>query len=362
MRTQKSINKLYLDICVEFIEKRFGKELVINRYPGRDRIHINLLSPDDGGKVCWLDTSDLSWVEADQNFMSWCIMANGSVYVANPEDATGDEDVHFQTRHPREIAELIHLFVQPSSRLISKISESRCFKLGEISGLYVLIPYGEGFRALDLKHLPAEMPADLHEDLALSLTHDGEILFSFDCPGPSWFATRWPDFVARLPDAAQLIRDGYTFNKDCHFGHGLNLLRGNSRISGPFLYFLLVPSREDVSSFYLAEYLNHDLATYEQHSAALSEGNDLETICMMLCDLPVHLPADYTEQIRFAAQHNLLKQNVITSARRLVYHRAPFDQQQGRYQAAASALDRTLAELSRSSGNIHDTPKERRFS
>jgi hypothetical protein len=356
MSKKKTSDELYLDICAEFIENRFDKNPGIQRYPDTDRLYANFVTPEDGGKVCWFDTSDLSWVEADQNATSWCILPDGTVYVANPEDATGDADIQLKVRHPREVAELIHLFVQPSSRLLPKISESHCLKLGEAADLYALIPYGEGFRALDLKRLPADMPVDMLQPLALSLTHDGESLSRGDYSGPSWFATKWKDFVDSLPEAMPLIRDGYAFNKNCYFGDGMILLGGIHDIAGPFLFFLLVPSRDDVSSFYLAEYLNHDLAAYEQHKAALMEGNNLGIICTMLADLPVHLPADYTDQIRFAVQHNLLKQEVMNSARGLVGHRAQFDQQQSRYQAAVSALDQTLSELLNSSRNRQDTP------
>lgn len=343
MKQTDTIENQYLDICSEFIEKRFGKDPGINRYPESDRILGNLVSPEDGGNVCWFDTSDLSWVEADQNFTSWCIMANGSVYVANPEDATGDEDIHFQTRHPREAAELIHLFVQPSSRLISPISESHCLELSELAGLYALIPCGKGLRALDLTRLPTSMPPDFRKALGVSLTQKENSLINGEGCEAHQFAKRWPNFVGTLPDAEPLVRAGYILCKDQPAGNGLNLLAGDPRIAGPFIYVLLVPSRDDVSSFYLGEYLNYDIDAYEQLENAFSEANDLEMTCAMLANLSVRLPMDFTDQIKLAAQSNLLRQRVMQSAAELINCRVPYHNLQNQYQAASSALNRIVS-------------------
>lgn len=343
MKQTDTIDNKYLDICTEFIEKRFGKDPGINRYQELDRILANLVSPEDGGKVCRFDTSDLSWVEADQNFTSWCIMANGSVYVANSEDATGDEDVHFQTRHPREAAELIHLFVQPSSRLISPISESRCLALSEIVSLYALIPCGKGLRALDLTCLPTSMPPDFRKTLGVSLNQKENSLINGEGCEAHQFEKRWPNFVGTLPDAEPLVRAGYVLCKDQPAGNGLNLLMGDPRIAGPFVYVLLVPSRDDVSSFYLGEYLNYDIDAYEQLENAFSEANDLEMICAMLANLSVRLPVDFTDQIKLVTQSNLLRQRVMQIAGELINCRAPYNNLQIQYQAAASALNRVIS-------------------
>lgn len=345
MKQTDTIDNKCLVICNEFIEKRFGKDPGFNRYPEQDRMLANLLSPEDGGKVCWFDTSDLSWVEADQNFTSWCIMANGSVYVANPEDATGDEDIHFQTRHPREAAELIHLFVQPSSRLISPISESHCLELSELASLYALIPCGKGLRALDLKCLPTSMPPDFRKTLGVSLTQKENSLITGEGCEAHQFAGRWPNFVGTLPDAEPLVRAGYVLCKGQPAGNGLNLLTGDPNIAGPFVYILLVPSRDDVSSFYLGEYLNYDIDAYEQLENAFSEANDLEMICAMLANLSVRLPVDFTDQLKLAAQSNLLRQRVIQIAGELINCRSPYNILQIQYQAASSALNRIFVDL-----------------
>lgn len=343
MKQTGSIDRQYLDICAEFIEKRFGKDPGINRYPELDRIHINLISPEDGGKVCWFDESDLSWTEADQRFTSWCIAPDGTIYVANPEDATDEEDICFQTGHPREAAELIHLFVQPSARLLPKICESHCLELKEIANLYALIPSGEAWRALDLSCLPRGMPPDLRKTLGLSLTQRGDSLNRGECCDSRQFAERWPNFVGKLPDAGPLLRGGYVLAKDQPAGHGLKLLTGGPNIAGPFVYILLVPARADVSSFFLGEYLNYDIDAYEQLENAFSEANDLEMICAMLADLSVRLPKAFTDQVKLAAQSNLLRQRVLENANQLIHSRAPYHSLQNQYLAASSSLNRIVS-------------------
>ncbi|NLF98945.1 MAG: hypothetical protein GX565_02210 [Lentisphaerae bacterium] len=42
---------------------------------------------------------------------------------------------NFHTGHPREVLELLHLFVRPSARLKAEIFELRFFKLGNIADL-----------------------------------------------------------------------------------------------------------------------------------------------------------------------------------------------------------------------------------
>jgi|GEM_PF-4473069 len=342
MKTLKSINKLYLDICVEFIEKRFGKDPGIQRDPETDRLYANLVSPEDGGKVCWFDTSDLSWAEADQSFTSWCIVPDGTVYVANPEDATGDADIQLEVRHPREVAELIHLFVQPSPRLISPISESHSLKLGEIAGLYALIPLGNEWHALDLSRLPKETPADFRVALGLNLTQNWQLLVQ-EGKFESWrFAERWPDFIAALPDAAPLLCGGYVYMKDQCFGHGLHFLAGKADLTDPFLPTLLAPSRDDVSMLYLQEFLNCDKEANHQLRSAFSEENDLDMIHRMLKEVSVTLPARFTDQIRLTVQNKLLRHRVLQQAENLVYSRTAYRNFAPRYQAVAQALSRMV--------------------
>ncbi|MEI7948403.1 MAG: hypothetical protein WCJ02_17005 [bacterium] len=342
MRTSKVIQELFLDICTEFIEKRLGQNPGIIRQPGLGSIQIEMVSPEGGGRICWFDDMDFKWVETSQEFTSWAILGDGNVYVRNPQDVSGDDDLFIPVNHPREVAELLYLFVQPPAAFISDMSESHFVKLGKIADPYALIQTGKKWRALDLSRLPEDTPADFHVALGLNLTQNWKRLVQ-DGKFESWrFAERWPDFIGTLPDAAPLLRGGYVYMKDQCFGHGLHFLAGKADLTDPFLPTLFSPSRDDISMLYLHEFLNYDKDANHQLQSAFSEENDLGMIHSMLKKVSVTLPVNFNDQILLIIQNKLLRDRVLQQAENLVFNRTFYRNFAPRYLAAAQALSRMV--------------------
>jgi hypothetical protein len=342
MSTSKDIQELFLDICTEFIEKRFGHNPGIIRQPGRGSINIEMVPAEGGGFICWFDDSVLEWVESSQVFTSWTILGDGKVYVRDPEEVDGGNDFFIPVNHPREVAELLHLFVQPAATFISDLSESRFMKLGKIADLYALIPLGNEWHALDLSRLPKETPADLQVALGLNLTQNWQRLVQ-DGQFESWrFAERWPDFIGTLPNAAPLLRGGYVYMKDQCFGHGLHFLAGKADLTDPFLPTLFTPSGDNVSMLYLQEFLNYDKEAADQLQSAFSEENDLDMIQRLLKKVSITLPTLFTDQIRLAVQNKILRHQVLQQTQNLVSHRTAYRNFAPRYQAATQALKRMV--------------------
>jgi len=334
-------NTDFLDISAQHIEKRFGNSIDFTVQSDDGYLHAGRIVPQDGGKVCKFDETKLGWFPCGQDFTYWNVKESGKVCVGYPQDSFEDGVLNFQIGHPREVAELLHLFVQPSARMTAEISESQFFKLGKIADLYAVIASKDGLRVLDLSRLPATMPEGVRTTLALNLTQNWDRLYAGeDCPARE-LEDRWPDFVGGLPDAAPFLRAGYFVDLNCCLQPGYRLLQGAAGEYAPFSVILFVP-HDDVSAFYLGEYLEYDRNVVKNMRDALAVKNDLETVCALLKKTPICMPADFTDQIKLVAQTNLLRYRLIDKAKQLVYARAPYRDLSARHQAAGHALGRMI--------------------
>jgi len=331
----------YLDICASFIEQRFGNTLVMARFPEWGYMYCGRIAPQDGGEVCKFDGAKLTWSACGQDSTYWSIEEDGAVYAGYPQDDASEGVLTFQAGHPREVSELIHLFVQPSARLTAEISESRIFKLGNIADLYAMIASKDGWRVLNLARLPAKMPEGVRTSLSLTLTQNWERLTKGEGCQAWEMEDRWPDFVGGLPDAEPYLRAGYLVDPDCRLRLGHNLPQGAAGKDDPFSGILFIP-HDDVSSFYLGEYFGYDRNVLKHMRDAFAVENDLDTVCAMLTKIPVCMPPDFTDQIKVASQTNLLRCDVIDKAKQLVRTPAPYRDMCVRYQAARHALGRMV--------------------
>jgi hypothetical protein len=212
-------------------------------------------------------------------------------------------------------------------------------KLGDLVDIHVLIPAGDVWRAFDLAHQPSDMPPEFLEVLRRNLVQKSNSMVSVVFWEALKIAKRWPDFISALPDAAPLLRAGYLVDKYLNLQHGLDGLVVAQRANMIFLNVLLVPSRDDISALYLREYLNGDREASKQLLGAFAEGNELGKVHDMLKNVTIRIPAALTDQIRLAAQVNLMRQRVIQAAEILAHGRAPFGELTAQCQDATRAIE-----------------------
>ena len=332
---------LYLDICREFIVKRFGKDPGKGRVPGESFMTAGMVTPEDGGKFRLFNERELIWEDSGFDFTNWCIVHDGKVFVCYPDD-DGGGGLFIRVGHPREVAELLHFLVQPASCFDAALGESRIVKLGELGSFHALIPAGNGWRSLPLARLTSDIPADFREAVGLNLVQDFDAMIKGRTCEAWKFVERWPELIGGLPDAAPLIRAGYMLQPGLNVSDALDKLASGLRTTQPFLPVLMVPSREDVSCLFLREYLNGDREAAGQLKNAFSDGNSLEQVHAALGKVELSMPAALTDQIRLAAQVNLMRQRVMQQAERLTYTRVPFGELTTKYRNAVLSIDRLM--------------------
>ncbi len=345
MCEKEAITSLCLDIAAEFIEKRLGKEFARNLKRYSDMTVITGVEPEDGSNACAFDASKLEWFDSGMAFSNCEIWGSGTVFVSYPHPVGLSGYGCFHVGHPREFAELLHLFVQPLSALTAPLSEFRIMKLNKVADVYALFR-GEtenGWRALDLARLPNGMPREMRGALKNELLQDYDAMTCGRTREPPRFFEMWPELFGALPEATALLRVGYVLRKDRPATRALDLAFSEGAYLGNiFMPILIVPRGDDISTLYLREYLNSDRDAEAHLRAAFSEKNNLDMICALLTKLPITLPSDYTDQVRLAAQANLMRQRVLDEAFQLANCRAPFRQMGVRHQATIHALGRMI--------------------
>jgi hypothetical protein len=317
---------LYLDICHDFVVTRFGCDPGLNRIPGRNVITATLVTPEDGGTFRQFNESNLSWNDSGCRFTNWSIVHDGRVFVSYPDGDLDDAGMVFRVGHPREASELLHLLVQPMDCLGAAASDSLPVKLGELVDAHVLIPAGDGWRALDLGHPPPGLPHDFRMALGFNLVQDWNAMIRGATCEAGTFADRWPAVVGALPNASPLLRAGYVVRSGMNLCHAIDLLVDGPQTTAPFLNMLLVPLSENTSSFYLREYLNGDCEAATHLQATFAAENDLDKLHADLGNVVIRMPAALTEQVRLAAPVNLMRQRILQAAERLADTQASFGQ------------------------------------
>jgi hypothetical protein len=333
---------LYLDICCEYIVKRFGKDPGINREPGRSFMTAEMVTPDDGGKFRQFNERDLTWEASGFDFTNWSMVHDGKVFVGYSEDYEQDSDFFFKVGHPREVAELLYFLVQPASCFDAAMGESRAVKLGELVTFHALIPAGNGWRALALDRLTSDIPADFRDAVGRNLVQDVDAMIKGSTCEAWKFVERWPELVGALPDAAPLIRAGYLLQPGLNVSDALDKLASGLRTTQPFLPMFMVPSREEVSCLFLREYLNGDGKAAGQLKNAFSEGNSLDQVQAAFANVKLSMPPALTDQIRLGAQVNLMRQRVMQQAECLANTRASFADLTAKYRNAILAIDQLI--------------------
>jgi len=204
---------------------------------------------------------------------------DGKIFVTYPQEDPEDYGMFFRVEHPREAAELLHLFVYPKACTAPGNEEPyTTHDLGELFDFRVLFPVV----AVSFKIEPTALP-------------------------PARFEEKWPDYVQALPGASAELCAGYRMDFEGRLQAALS-----SSVDGPgsdycFFDLLLVPRRNDISTLYLRELLTGHLPLRQALKAAFADSGSLEELVQALKGVKLLLPPRYHQQIRLAAEQQAMR-------------------------------------------------------
>ena len=347
MRKKETVVSVEMGLCVRHLAKRFGRAFVqkhVKRYAD-ELVSLSCVRPEAAGNVGVFDMTAQAWVDSGQDFANLDYCAGGTVSLSwlNPRPEWGSG--FFYVRHPREFAELVALFRQPLAALRARLPDSQTARLSQVADLYALLPDGQsGWRALDLMRLPKGLPRGMRRAVDRRLVQDDDTMTCGKTCAPSAFEESWPEAFGALPDATPLLRDGYVLQKDRAAERALELaFEEGSYLWNRFAPVLVVPRGDDISAFFLREYLARDRDAGTHLECAFSTKHGLAEVAEELARLPVTLLPDVVGQIRLAAQANLMRREVLGAAFRLADCRAPFREMSIRHREAMRALEKMVA-------------------
>ena len=320
----------WFGVCEEYVAREFGKTVQFRRSPHGSHLNATLCVSEGGGDLRCFNLGVRTWDVMEDDEMYVQIALDGLVSVGYSLMDQADYGMVFKVGHPREVAELFHLLLNPAAHLKP---EEECLygerKLGEIAEFRILIPDGETWRIVDPSNLPQDTPEDFRKAFHLNLSREWNH-FTSGATHAAWdFAGRWPDFVKSLPVATSLVRAGYVLDLDGYMKSAVNLavVPPACPPSGDaFFDMLIIPSQEHVSSLYLREVFNHDKELGKRIEKAFSTSNGCETMMAAIKAIALHLPLENRRQIRLAAEQNAIRQWLLSVAERVATQRGGFSQ------------------------------------
>jgi hypothetical protein len=275
MNAPNADQELYFDICREHISKHFG-DLVLSRDHGQSFMTIHKVAPHDGGKAPRFYEDAKMWEDTDLDYTSWSVVQDGKVFVCYPDDVDSETGLVFNVGHPREVSELLRLFVQPASSVSSgEKCQYETRLLGDVVEIYVLIPDGDAWRVLDPDTPPPGAPDDFLRVVHLNLIQNWDKLCSGDPFEAFKIAQRWPEYVKSLPTASGYLRGGYILTPDSVMQSAAAFSVTAPSGRALFLNLLVVPAETAVSAMYLREFLNSDITAGKDVQKAFAADTDL---------------------------------------------------------------------------------------
>lgn len=143
---------------------------------------------------------------------------------------------------------------------------------------------------------------------------------------------------------ARFLSEGYVLQKDRAAERALELsFKEGSHPWNMFAPVLVVPHGDDISAFFLREYLAHDRDAGIRLECAFSTEHGLAEVAEEIARLPVTMPPDVAGQIRLAAQVNLMRRGVLNAAYLLADGRVPFRETGILHLEAMRALNKMVA-------------------
>ena len=300
---------VFFSVVEEFVAKAFGSSINLALSPGGSRMTATLGTLEGGGDIRCFNLGERTWDVMEEDDIHVNISHEGLVHVRYSKEEQIDRSMAFKVGHPREVAELFHLLVDPAHYVAPEEEVTfGTYTIGEIFDLYALIPDRATWRILDLTSLPAESTEDFLKAFYFNLNRNWNNFTSGKTFEAFRFAERWTDFVRSLPVATEHLRAGYLLHPEGDLLSAVDLAVISPSERSLFLAILAVPSRQDVSSLYIRELLNGDTAICKGVRKSFTPAANLESFMAAIRSTEFHMPKEYRHQIRISAEHSAMRQ------------------------------------------------------
>jgi len=300
---------LFFSVAKEYVAKAYGSLIHLAISPGGSRMTAALGTLKNGGDIRCFNLGERTWDAMEEDDIHVNISHEGLVHVRYSKEEQLDRSMAFKVGHPREVAELFRLLVDPAHYVAPEEEVTfGTYTIGKIFDLYALIPDGATWRILDPAILPAETTMDFLKAFYFNLNRNWDNFTSGKTFEAFRFAERWPDFVRSLPLATEHLRAGYLLHPEGDLLSAVDLAVIPPSERSFFLAFLAVPSRNDVSSMCVRELLNGDTAICKGIRKSFTPAENLDAFIASIKATELHMPKEYRHQIRIAAEHSAMRQ------------------------------------------------------
>jgi hypothetical protein len=313
---------VFFSVAEEHVAKAFGPSIHLTPSPGGSRLTTILATGEDGGDIRCFDPGERTWDVMEEDDIHVNIAHDGMVHVRYSKEEQIDRCMTFKVGHPREVAELFHLLVDPAHYVTpeEEVTFGTC-TIGEIFDLYALIPDGATWRILNPSALPSETTDDVLKAFYFNINRDWDNFISGKTFEAFRFTEQWPDFVRSLPVATEYLRTGYLLHPEGDLLSAVDLVVTPPTNRSTFITMLAVPSRKDVSSMYVREFLNGDSSICKSIRKSFTPAETLDAFMSAIKATKLQMPKEYHHQIRIAAEHSALRQWLLYVAERLATQR-----------------------------------------
>ena len=325
MRVLDARADVFFDVCKKTMAEKLGEAVFFDRSrTGACLNGIFHVIPGGGAPRCF-DARRCDWLELEDDAIYVTVSHDGTVSVGYSLDEQADYGMSFKVGHPCEVAELCQLITRPDEYLaIDERYSGREYSLGDVFDFYALVPAGGTWRLLEPSALPAGMPKECLEAFYCNLNRDWDNFVSGKTFEAIKFETHWPEFVKSLPEATEALRAGYILSPDGDLFSAVDLMVIPPSDKRLFFDMLVVPSKADVSAMYVRELINGDKTLCQEIRKAFRPAAELETFMAAVKSTKINLPGNVQTQVRFAAEHNAIRQWLLHVSEKLANQRDYF--------------------------------------
>ncbi len=304
---------IYLDTCLNEIQRIFGQNEGVTKDSYNGALNINFVAPEDGSSTWCYRHDQLEWIDTGQTPTNWHISADGEVEVSYAEDIDVDNYLFmpFNLGHPHEPAELLHLLTQPKGYWQSMANNYEARSLGDLVTFHLLFPSVRPWRGTPVESVIASNNQELLSDVYGNLIDDhsaameGRLAY-----GAEQFRAKWQQWTEGCEKADNLLAEGYVMGRGSR-------LRWAASLPHPWgdAALLTLRMNDGVSSLFMREYMNHDVAVERQVVDAYLHSADLSELIDALKQVEIKIPEIFTDQIRIAAEVNSTRTALINRGR-----------------------------------------------